>query len=96
MVYTAWKTTILCMAQTPAVCDSEASYVDVAMRTIHCMQLSALALTEVPAAAHAFLSRGVHHGALIMTCLFMRELNVPILPLPDLCQFFRWDPVSPI
>ena len=42
-----WKTTLLCMAKTPAFRDHEGSYVDVAMRAISCMNLSALALTEV-------------------------------------------------
>ena len=51
---------------------------------------------QVPAVAHSFLTRGVHMGALIMTCVVMQDLRVPIIPIDDLCDFFAADQVSTI
>ncbi len=51
---------------------------------------------QVPAVAHSFLTRGVHMGALIMTCVAMQDLRVPIIPIDDLCYFFAADQVSTI
>ena len=51
-------------------------------------------LPQVPAAVHSFLTRGIHSGSLIMTAVFMRELNVPIIPIAELRYFLSSDEVS--
>ncbi len=51
---------------------------------------------QVPAVAHSFLTRGVHMGSLIMTCVVMQDLRVPIIPIDDLCDFFAADQVRTI
>jgi len=51
---------------------------------------------QVPAVAHSFLTRGVHMGALIMTCVVMQDLRIPIIPIDDLCDFFAADQVRTI
>lgn len=87
VVYTIWRTAMLALSE-----DIEPT--EAAMRCIMALNLSALAVTEVPAAAHSFLTRGVHAGSLIITCVLIQELGVPIVPIDDLCDFFTSDQVS--
>lgn len=87
VVYTIWRTAMLALSE-----DLEPT--EAATRCIMALNLSALAVTEVPAAAHSFLTRGVHAGSLIITCVLIQELAVPIVPIDDLCDFFASDQVS--
>ena len=43
---------------------------------------------QVPSVVHSFLSRGVHSGSLIMTAVYMKELEVPIFGIDELREFF--------
>ena len=60
---------------------------------VHCF---CFCCCQVPAVAHSFLTRGVHMGALIMTCVAIQDLRVPIIPIDDLCDFFSSDQVLTI
>jgi len=44
--------------------------------------------SQVPSVVHSFLSRGVHSGSLIMTAVYMQELEVPIIAIDELRELF--------
>jgi hypothetical protein len=60
--------------------------------TLAC-RLNPLAVTEAPAVAHSLLTRGVHGGLLAICGCLLQALEVPIIPLEHLCDFFESDEV---
>lgn len=63
------------------------------LSVLYCISLSDNPWLQVPAVAHSFLTRGVNSGALALTCCVLRELQVPILDINDLRDFFLSDEV---
>lgn len=71
-----------------AVAFSENSDQAVRKHLSACM-CNAMPASEVPAAAHSFLCRGIHMGATLMAVVCAKHLQVPILEIQDLCAFFN-------
>ena len=66
---------------------------EASVRFMQSMFCNAMPLPEIPPAAHSFLTRGVHMGALLMVACIAKHLEVPILTLENLQTFFDTDEV---
>jgi hypothetical protein len=53
------------------------------------LHINALPVAEVPAAAHSFLCRSIHMGCTLMIVVCAKHLDVPIIPLKNLVDFFN-------
>jgi hypothetical protein len=75
---------------TAAIHDISASTTsqEAVMRHLKRVHIHALPITEAPAAAHSFLTRGIHMGATIMVGIAARHLQAPLITLKDLLAFF--------
>ena len=87
VVYSLFKATM-------AACAEDLTPEEAAAKTTLCMATNAMTISEVPCVAHSFLTRGVHYGMLAMVTCTMLDLNVPIIPMHDLCEFFTSDQAS--
>lgn len=64
------------------------------MKNLQCLHVNALPVQEVPAVVHSFLCRGINMGATLMVVVCGHHLEVPILPIDRLCNFFDNDTVD--
>lgn len=53
------------------------------------LHINALPVSEVPAAAHSFLCRSIHMGCTLMIVVCAKHLDVPLIPLKNLVDFFN-------
>jgi hypothetical protein len=77
-----------------AFLNNEGDCVQCAVDATLACRLNPLAVTEVPAVAHSLLTRGVHSGLLAICGCLLQALEVPIVPLEHLCDFFESDEVG--
>ena len=61
---------------------------ETSLRLLLSMFGNALPISEVPATAHSFLTRGLHMGAMLMVSCIARHLEAPVIPLDNLKDFF--------
>ena len=65
-----------------------------------CLSQSPMLLTESVCAGqavpvlHSVLIRGIHSGLLSICGCLIQALHVPIIPVDELCDFFKSDEVS--
>ena len=64
------------------------SYEDATEAVLMSMFSNALPGHEVPAVVHSFLTRGLHMGSLLMISCIAKHLEVPIISIEGLCEFF--------
>ena len=57
--------------------------------TVLRLQCHALSLDGVVRVGHDVLTRGVHMGALLMTTCFAKHLEVPVVNINALIEFFE-------
>lgn len=76
-----WVKTIMFLGQ----CES---HDDALQRILLSLYSNALPGHEVVAVVHSFLTRGLHMGTLLVISCIAKHLEVPIIPLESLCEFF--------
>jgi len=69
-----------------ATCDTEDEAANVMMQTSYA---NVMPIHDAVCAVHSFLTRSIHMGALMMVACIVAHLEVPIIPLEDLKDFFN-------
>ncbi len=64
------------------------------IKHMHSLMCHTLPVAEVPAAVHSFLCRGINMGAAMMVVVCAKHLQVPIIPLQQLCNFFNQETIT--
>jgi hypothetical protein len=71
-----------------ALCENEKKE-DAIRQARRIFQFDALALTDVPSVGFEIICRCLHWGPIIVSCLFMQEVKMPIVPIDILVSLLR-------
>ncbi len=77
-----------------ALINTEENCVNAALQATLACAFNAMPVTEAVCVLHSVLTRSINSGLLSICGCFIQALNVPIIPIEKLCDFFKSDEVS--